>query len=883
MLTVHEMKEEQKMRRKVVSFFIALGLTISMSANVVSAGAAEGGIIPAETGEAVEAKAVLPDETELSGEALLDEEATAEKALPDEGDTAKEALPDEELIEEEGFPEEAAEDLAGASDGTGKFSIDAWWAAAKEEAGEADHVIGYDKEIGDIFGYGGLTYSVVNYYKIIQPGETIAILPEVGLNNFGIQGGISAFNFEVWQMEETVPDTSLLKSSTPKKTTLTPLKTKTMQIPYADRAVEHTDDPSRVGDGGLTEVTYVCLYRNDTGLPIVLNGARGGYFDKSMEYGTVYGVNKDNGTNFQGHATKHYKTRLIFAEPYYDVLIDKAAEYGYYYYQRQDVDPAKLFWPKPLSDYSFRLYVDAEDHTFEFPIPIMERRRFHIYESYSNGVFLPNQGQRDGDVYTYTYNLEAATHMERQARIEAYLCDQHIRPVFDGGRTISFDANGGLIGGREKIYFEVDQPDSNVTLTDYVSEEPVYENHVFLGWCTDPENPEGSIVTSAVSERNTHINVYAAWKEILDISRASVAGVSLSYGYSGKAYTPSVTVKVDGTTLTPETDYDITYENNINPGTAKITITGKGNYTGTRIKTFEIVDCVSSIVSGKTYQLIPKNNSKTAVCSFSGKMVNNTKVYITDRSSSEAMRFKAVKNSDGSWKFINVKCELVLAVQQNSSLVGKGLVLYQPTSKAAQNWKLTRKFDNSFAITNAVSGLAVAMSDESAVKGTTLSMDTPASSGLQRFYIAEADPVATPFSGVHAVKASKNKNFAVNIASSQKTDGANVNLYKYSGTNAQKFRFMYSGGGYYRLVNVNSGLVVTVKGNTKTNGANVIQSAWAAQSGQRWKVIENANGTVTLKNALGTVLHLNSNSTANGTNITSRTASTTTAQKWYLG
>ena len=283
-----------------------------------------------------------------------------------------------------------------------------------------------------------------------------------------------------------------------------------------------------------------------------------------------------------------------------------------------------------------------------------------------------------------------------------------------------------------------------------------------------------------------------------------------------------------------------------------------------------------------TYQLIPKNNSKTAVSAFGGRMVKNTKVYITDRSNSEAMKFKAIQNADGTWKFINAKCEMVLAVKSNSSAVGNYMVLYDQTTKPAQNWKLTRKSDNSFGIINAVSGLYVAMSDESAVKGTTLSMEENSGRGLQRFYIAETTAVSAPFDGTRALKASKNKSFAVSINEASRADGANVNLATYSNSNDKKFTFIYSGGGYYRLVNVNSKLVLTVDGNTKVNGTNVIQSAWAGQSGQRWKVTKNADGTVSLTNALGTVLHLNGNKTANGTNILAKTASTTGAQKWYL-
>lgn len=65
-----------------------------------------------------------------------------------------------------------------------------------------------------------------------------------------------------------------------------------------------------------------------------------------------------------------------------------------------------------------------------------------------------------------------------------------------------------------------------------------------------------------------------------------------SFAYTGKYIKPIVTVK--GTvsnksiTLSKENDYSIKYSNYKNPGTAKITVTGKGNYTGEIYLTFTI-------------------------------------------------------------------------------------------------------------------------------------------------------------------------------------------------------------------------------------------------------------------------------------------------------
>lgn len=59
--------------------------------------------------------------------------------------------------------------------------------------------------------------------------------------------------------------------------------------------------------------------------------------------------------------------------------------------------------------------------------------------------------------------------------------------------------------------------------------------------------------------------------------------------YDGKAKTPAVAVKDGETVLKAGTDYTLTYESNINAGaTAAAKLEGKGNYSGTASKTFEI-------------------------------------------------------------------------------------------------------------------------------------------------------------------------------------------------------------------------------------------------------------------------------------------------------
>ncbi len=81
----------------------------------------------------------------------------------------------------------------------------------------------------------------------------------------------------------------------------------------------------------------------------------------------------------------------------------------------------------------------------------------------------------------------------------------------------------------------------------------------------------------------------------IDISKCSASLSYSSYGYDGNAKRPTVTVKSGGMTLKQDKDYTVTYSNNVKPGTATVTIKGKGEYRGTLKKTYHIGEVMSKI------------------------------------------------------------------------------------------------------------------------------------------------------------------------------------------------------------------------------------------------------------------------------------------------
>jgi hypothetical protein len=91
--------------------------------------------------------------------------------------------------------------------------------------------------------------------------------------------------------------------------------------------------------------------------------------------------------------------------------------------------------------------------------------------------------------------------------------------------------------------------------------------------------------------------------KLIAMSKVKATIAKSTYAYTGKKLTPTVTVKYGKTTLKKGTDYTVSYKNNIKTGKATITIKGKGKYSGTLTKTFNISpkkQTVSSVKSAKT-------------------------------------------------------------------------------------------------------------------------------------------------------------------------------------------------------------------------------------------------------------------------------------------
>ena len=119
---------------------------------------------------------------------------------------------------------------------------------------------------------------------------------------------------------------------------------------------------------------------------------------------------------------------------------------------------------------------------------------------------------------------------------------------------------------------------NGATLTKGTDYTLTYSNNVNVGTATVTIKGQGNF--KGTTSKTFSISARA-------MSDTSVANVS-SQTYTGNSISPLPTITYNNKTLKKDTDYTLSYSNNINAGTATITITGKGNFTGTTSKTFSI-------------------------------------------------------------------------------------------------------------------------------------------------------------------------------------------------------------------------------------------------------------------------------------------------------
>ena len=415
---------------------------------------------------------------------------------------------------------------------------------------------------------------------ILLPGDTVEVIPEPNVPNGHMAKGLSLVN------NDNYPQATHYESRGP----IEVVKTQTWGgYPFITELRNRSTYPVRIwsnsgGDCAAEKVSDDVSYTySQSGLdfyyyPASVNVTYEFYCDgrflteeEITALGVAYYTDETNPTVFyaedalvNAYAESNETLGLDVCRPYLEGY--RFSEYGGDQYRRGDQTTDSSYRADLSQVYAWRhSAMDGTDKTTFYPQ--------WAVSTYDNQVM---NGNEDDTVYI-TYR-------------------------FDADRTITLDANGGTIDGYPSRIYEARGGDiENQMDEDYAdgAYTPVRPGYVFEGWCLDPECTQmmtsfkdvlksGDVQWPIMSTYPLELrakHVYAKWQ--VDISKAEIAGLSKKT-YTGTAITQSPVVTHDGVTLTEDTDYTVSYKNNINAGTATVTITGKGKCTGTKTATFAI-------------------------------------------------------------------------------------------------------------------------------------------------------------------------------------------------------------------------------------------------------------------------------------------------------
>ena len=269
----------------------------------------------------------------------------------------------------------------------------------------------------------------------------------------------------------------------------------------------------------------------------------------------------------------------------------------------------------------------------------------------------------------------------------------------------------------------------------------------------------------------------------------------------------------------------------------------------------------------------------------------NIQLYIQNETDAQA--FKVTHDSQGYVTFTNVNSGKVLDVSDGKAINGKNVQQYTSNGTRAQKW-IIKKSGNGYIIVSALdSNFVLDLSSGKVKNGQNIQIYSSNDSNAQKWNLTKhmtkqekLDNLAVENKnaindGVYKISNSQNTNYVLDIASSSKNNGANVQLYLSNGTSAQAFKVTHDSQGYVTFTNVNSGKVIDVSDGKAINGKNIQQYASNGSRAQKW-IVKKSNLGYTIISALDSnyVLDLNGGKVVNSRNIQLYQSNGSTAQQW---
>lgn len=200
---------------------------------------------------------------------------------------------------------------------------------------------------------------------------------------------------------------------------------------------------------------------------------------------------------------------------------------------------------------------------------------------FADGIYLKPQMSADSS-FTAEMAKDYNSVTVDTSKLPADINDSKVTVYHKEGRKTTYYAQSAAIA------------DGKVELTETAAPNTVY-----------------TVIVESSNYADKAISITSALADIKDYE-GKVTLSENSYVYDGKEKKPTVTIEG----LTEDTDFTVSYTNNVEEGKATVTVTGTGNYTGTVTKEFEITK--------KTDDSKPSESTKPSTTTTPDKSGTNT-------------------------------------------------------------------------------------------------------------------------------------------------------------------------------------------------------------------------------------------------------------------
>ena len=269
-------------------------------------------------------------------------------------------------------------------------------------------------------------------------------------------------------------------------------------------------------------------------------------------------------------------------------------------------------------------------------------------------------------------------------------------------------------------------------------------------------------------------------------------------------------------------------------------------------------------------------------------------IQIWKQNNTQAQQFKVSHDSNGFVTFTNVKSGRALDVCYASARNGANIWQHTSNGTRAQKWIVKRDGDGYRIISALNSNYSLDLLNDSISNGNNIQLYSNKNDDKGQRWLfsksesnsAKLDDLAKQNASVlsdgnYEIYSLKNTAYGLDIDSAAMHSGANVQLWKRNGTQAQLFNVTHDSKGYVTFTNVKSGKALEVSKSIVNSGQNVWQNAKNGSAAQKWIVQKNGSGYI-ITSALDSnfVLDLSSGAVYVGNNIQLWKSNGSIAQKW---